>query len=207
MANCSTSPAGMMPCAMSDASETDLHSRRAGRRGATASSWSAAASAACTRARVSPTAPVEVTLDRPRQPPPLPAAALPGGDRHHRRGLGGAGAAQRAARPGQRRGGAGRGHRLRRWTARTVQAWRPTAGRLDAVLRHADRRHRRADRLLRPRGVGHGGARPQDARRRPLVAQSHPGRLRDGRARRRPRRTSAPGSPSSWSARVRPASS
>ena len=89
---------------------------------------------------------------RSHQPPPLPAAALPGRHRGALRGRHRAADPRRPATPAQRAGRARRGrrHRRRRAGSSTID----TLGHHDdAVLRQPDRRDRRVAVVLRPRRV------------------------------------------------------
>ena len=120
--------------------------------------------------------------DRDDDAPPVPAAALPGGDRHPLRGR------DRAADAGdpvqaeerQRDPRRGPGHR-RRGPDRDLARAEPDHR--DAV-RHADRRGRRGSVLLRQRPVRRVRTRHEEHRRRPRAARPDLRRLRAGRDRR-----------------------
>ena len=121
----------------------------------------------------------------PHQPPPLPAAALPGRGRHP------AARPDRAADPrgdqeaGQRTRLAGRGDRAR--PGRQGGPCRGSRRAPDrAALRLPDRRRRRHPFLLRPGRVRRVRSGDEDDRGRASPARPDPGRVRDGRARDRP---------------------
>ena len=81
--------------------------------------------AGLTAARELRGAPVQRHGGRPAQPPPLPAAALPGGHRRAQPGRHLGAHPQRAPAPAQRAGGAGRGDR-HRWTRQRGASASPT---------------------------------------------------------------------------------
>ena len=119
--------------------------------------------------------------DRPHHPPPVPAAAVPGGDRHHLRGR------DRPAHPGDPAQAAQRA-RCCSATSRT-STWRSSTCVSDLLghtyetpLRHPDRRGGRRPVLLRQRPVRRVRAGHEVDRRRAGAARPHPGRLRAGRA-------------------------
>ena len=124
-------------------------------RGTTSSSSGAASAASSPPGRSSGARPGHA--DRPDQPPPLPAAALPGGDRDPLGGPDRPGHPRRAAEPQvpARGPGRGRAHRRRRPPV-TRRRVRPAA---DHRLRQPDRGRRRGDLLLRARRVPRLGVR------------------------------------------------
>ena len=141
---------------------------------------------------------------RPRPAPPVPAAALPGGDRDPVRGP------DRGARCAT----------CSSATATSSACWprsststsrpggsspqRPGGERIDAALRRPDRRRRRPPVLLRARRVRAVGARDEDDRRRARDPPQGVRRVRAGRDRRPTPTSSAGGSRSPWSAPARP---
>ncbi len=128
--------------------------------------------------------------DRQDDPPPLPAAALPGRDRHPLQGEIAPPTREILSRPGQRAGAARRGHRHRPRGAHGHLAGARPRHR-DAV-RLPDRRGRRQPVLLRQRPLRRVRARHEEHRRRPRAARPDLRRLRDGRARCQPRRRRRP---------------
>ena len=120
---------------------------------------------------------------RPAQPPPVPAAALPGRDRRPVAGRDRAAAAVDLPPPAQHDRAAGRGDRHRPGSA----ARSSLSGRPQPPVRHADRRDRRPPQLLRARRVGAVRAGPQDDRRRDGDPAPDPDRVRGRRARGGPR--------------------
>ena len=124
------------------------------------------------------------------EPPPLPAAALPGSDRHPLPGRDRAVDPRDPQPPAQRPGAARRGGRCRpRGPDRDVRRARPPHR--DGV-RLTARRRRGHPVLLRQRPLRRGRPRHEEHRRRPRAARAHLRRLRDGRARRQPRRERRP---------------
>ena len=132
--------------------------------------------------------PVRGDAGGPPQPPPLPAAALSG---RHRDPLGGRDRTadpKRAAAPAERRGRAGRGQRLRPGGSK-ADGHAPRRKPDRDPLRQPDRGRRRRPVLLRSRRVLALGAGNEDDQRRPRASRADPGRVRDGRARGRSRRS------------------
>ena len=127
---------------------------------------------------------------REDHPPPLPAAALPGRDRHPVRGRDRPAYPRGAERAEERQGAARRGHRDR---PRGAHGHLPGAGpRHRHAVRLPDRGGRCRAVLLRQRPVRRVRTGHEEHRRRARAARPDLRRLRDGRARRHPRRQRRP---------------
>ena len=127
---------------------------------------------------------------RQDHPPPLPAAALPGRDRHPLAGRDRPADARGAQQPEERQGPPGRGHRDR---PREAGGHLPGARPADRdAVRLPDRGGRRRPVLLRQRPLRRARAGHEVDRRRAGAARPDLRRLRDGRARRHPRRAGRP---------------
>ena len=123
----------------------------------------------------------DVTRGGPDEPPPVPAAALPGGRRDPAARADRAGAAQHRQEADERPRAARRGDEHRPREARGPHRG---ARRTDAHpgLRHAGRRGRGDALLLRPRRVRRVRARYEDHRGRPVPARPDPVGVRARRA-------------------------
>ena len=127
---------------------------------------------------------VDIKLIATDHAPPVPAAAVPGGDGHHLRGRDRPAHPADPAQAGERPGAARRRHPHR--PDQPDRRLGAAGAHLPHAVRQPDHRRRRRPVLLRQRPFRRVGAGHEDDRRRAGAARPHPRRVRAGRAVQRP---------------------